>query len=157
MTAEIRKADDYILYIEDCKEDIEAMERAMNSSSYSIRLQCCTSFDEAKEYILNLQDSSLQLPIPKVIFLDLRLHGLSTISLLEMIKSTPSLMAIPVLILSGSEQDSDLVKCCSHAATAYIKKPFQLSSLKFKVHTTLDFWLNVAHLPGHWITGIKKI
>lgn len=145
-----------ILYVEDCHEDVEAMKRSLNATEYSIDFSHISTFDEAMaflEEIDNSKEESLEKK-PDLMIFDLRLKGVPSFPLLQKVKMSSHLRSTPVLILSASEQDSDLNESCALGATAYIKKPFTLSDLKPVIKKSLDFWLTVAHRPQHWINKV---
>jgi len=86
---------------------------------------CVTLVRSGKEALEFL--SSTAAP-PRVIFLDLKLPGLSGIELLRKIRHEPRLNTVPVIIISGSINPSDVTECSELGVTAYLPKPVNLAT-----------------------------
>lgn len=86
---------------------------------------CVTLVRSGKEALDFL--SSNQTP-PRVIFLDLQLPGLSGIELLRKIRHEPKFGTVPVIIVSGSINPTDVAECSQLGVTAYLPKPINLST-----------------------------
>lgn len=123
------------------------MERALQGTQHDIELQKFTTLADATEYFCSLSEKD---PIPHLVFIDLMLNGHSSLPILRLIKGKELLQTLPVLILSASEQDSDIYEAWKFGASAYIKKPLRLSELRQTVAVTLNFWLSLAKRPYQW-------
>ena len=84
---------------------------------------------------------------PDMILLDLNLEILSGLDLLGKIRANPRLAAIPVLMLSGSENAKDIQESYRHGANGYIKKPGNLEGVLRNMKILCEFWGSVATLP----------
>ena len=85
--------------------------------------------------------------LPDIILLDHNLPKMSGRDVLESIKADPRLMHIPVIILSGSQDEHDIAKSYNLHATAYIIKPLDLEKFRDVVSTIEQFFFFLAVLP----------
>ena len=86
-------------------------------------------------------------PRPDLIFLDLNLPGMHGRDVLEAVKSDPDLKSIPVVILTSSQAEEDVVKAYTLMANAYIKKPVDLDGFGKVVQGIEGFWFSVVVFP----------
>ena len=87
-------------------------------------------------------------PRPDLVLLDLNLPVKSGHDLLKEIKSHPTLRRIPVVMLSSSEAEEDVVKSYDEHANAYVTKPVDLGEITTIVQSIDEFWFQVVRLPG---------
>ena len=86
-------------------------------------------------------------PRPHLILLDLNMPGMNGCEVLRQIKSDPELCAIPVIILSSSQAESDVDACYREHANAYIHKPADLASNLGLLREIDRFWAECALVP----------
>lgn len=84
---------------------------------------------------------------PDLILLDLNLPRMDGREVLREVKGDPDLRAIPVVILTTSAAEADILKSYELHANAYVTKPVGLESFLAAVRGIEDFWLALAHLP----------
>ncbi len=84
---------------------------------------------------------------PDMILLDLNLDLMSGLDLLGTIRANPKLSAIPVVMLSGSENGKDIQKSYQRGANCYVKKPGNLEDVLRNMRVLCEFWGSVATLP----------
>lgn len=111
-----------ILHIDDDAQDRALFAKAIANSGISGDLHSIGNSAEALMF-LNRIGSYAQAPRPHLVLLDLSLPRLDGRSLLKVIKSTAGLKAIPVVILTGSEDAADLQVCRDNGANDYVVKP----------------------------------
>jgi len=87
-------------------------------------------------------------PDPDLVLLDLNIPKLSGFEVLELIKSAPQLRRIPVIILTSSKADCDVLKCYNSYANSYVTKPADFDQYMHVVATIDEFWLSTVRLPG---------
>ncbi|MEO5336919.1 MAG: response regulator [Magnetospirillum sp. WYHS-4] len=87
-------------------------------------------------------------PTPHLILLDLSLPGMDGRDVLAEIKRDASLRGIPVMILTSSRTQQDILRCHEEHANCFISKPEQAEDLARAVRTAAQFWLDVVTLPG---------
>lgn len=85
---------------------------------------------------------------PDVILLDLNLPRMDGREVLEAIKNDPDLQTIPVVILTSSKAEEDVVRSYQLHANAYVTKPVGLDQFMDVVRHIEDFWLSIVKLPG---------
>jgi len=86
-------------------------------------------------------------PRPDLILLDLNLPRLDGREVLAEIKSDPELLRIPVVILTTSAAERDVIEAYEHRANAYVTKPIDLDEFVRVVRTIESFWLSIVRLP----------
>ena len=86
---------------------------------------------------------------PDLILLDLNLPGKDGREVLSEIKADPALLRIPVVILTSSEAEEDIMTSYNHHANCYITKPLDLDKFIEIVKAIQDFWISVVTLPAN--------
>lgn len=136
-----------ILLVEDNPADMRLVREAMTEGGLAARLHWEASGEAALSYLRRSADAAGQ-PLPDLILLDLNLHGLHGLEVLEQIKSDPLLKAIPVLILSSSSARSDVQDAYAAHANAYLVKPDDFEQFVELVGAIRSYWLTSVLLPG---------
>ncbi len=85
--------------------------------------------------------------VPDLILLDLNLPGIDGRELLKEIKATPNLRRVPVIVLSSSKADDDILRTYELNANAYVTKPVQVDDFLRTIRSLEEFWTTVARLP----------
>ena len=85
--------------------------------------------------------------LPDLVILDLNLAPMSGFQLLSKIRSSPTLSALPVMIMSGSEDSRDVRKAYELRANCYIVKPGNLQQFLRSMRIWYEYWSTVARLP----------
>jgi CheY-like chemotaxis protein len=86
---------------------------------------------------------------PDIIFLDLNLPRMDGRELLAIIKTDPELKCIPVVVLTTSRAEEDILKSYDLHANCYITKPVDLDQFMTVVQSIEDFWFTIVKLPGN--------
>jgi len=87
-------------------------------------------------------------PRPDLILLDLSLPRLGGLEVLAEIKEDAELRRIPVVIMTSSTREQDVVRAYNHHANCYVTKPIDLEQFIGAVRKIEDFWLTIVRLPG---------
>jgi len=114
-----------VLLVEDNPEDAAVTARVLKHNMLSNGLIIAASGNEAISALKNKSSSEL----PQLILLDINLPDVSGIDLLTRIKSDSNLNAIPVVILTGSNEDQDIQKSYDLGASNYLVKPISNDAL----------------------------
>jgi two-component system, chemotaxis family, response regulator Rcp1 len=85
---------------------------------------------------------------PDVILLDLNLPRMDGREVLSAIKRSPRLKNIPVVILSSSEAEKDILRAYDLHANCYVTKPMDLDRFVLVVRSIQEFWFNIVKLPS---------
>jgi CheY-like chemotaxis protein len=131
-----------ILIVEDSPDDFEATKRAFSKANLRNRIQHAESGELALAY---LRDETCAKP--GIILLDLNMPGLDGRKTLEIIKQTHQLKAIPVVILTTSNDERDVQACYDLGANTYIQKPVDFDGLIAAIRRLKEYWFEIAVLP----------
>ncbi|MDQ6964366.1 MAG: response regulator [Mariprofundales bacterium] len=134
------------LLIEDNMADARLVEEAFKESKLLVNLQICTNGEEAVELLMQLIATNQ--PLPDMIMLDLNLPGMDGKEVLAKIKQQPTLKRVPVVILTTSQADRDIVQSYNLSANAYVIKPLDFDQFMTIIRETAQFWLTIAVLPN---------
>jgi chemotaxis family two-component system response regulator Rcp1 len=154
----IPRSEFHILLIEDSRADAKIIERALREGDVSHRLTVIPDGKNALDYLFKLRDDVLNPERePDLILLDLNLPGMDGCQVLTRIKSDPILKMIPVVILTTSEREEDIVQTYQAGANTYITKPDEYPRYRELVATLEHYWVNTAHkVPRHRMRSAVK-
>lgn len=136
-----------ILLIEDNVGDARLAKEALQDAKVRNNLSWVSDGVEALAF-LRRQGSYLGAPRPDLILLDLNLPRKDGREVLSEIKSDESLKRIPVVILTTSQAEEDILRAYHLNANCYISKPVDLDQFMKVVKTIEDFWLTIVKLPS---------
>ena len=136
-----------ILLVEDSPSDTELTIEALREGKLNNRLSHVEDGVEAMEF-LSRKRCYTQAPRPDLILLDLNLPRKDGRELLAELKSDPDLMTIPVVVLTTSKADQDILQAYQLQANCYITKPVDFNQFVNVVRSVEHFWLEVATLPS---------
>src|SRR5438105_3988550 len=140
----------HILLIEDSRADAKIIERALREGDIAHRLTVIPNGRHALDYLFGLRDEpSPTEREPDLILLDLNLPGLDGWQVLTQIKSDPYLRIIPVIVLTTSHRDEDVLQTYRAGANTYIPKPAEYASYCELVATLRDYWIDTALKVPH--------
>ena len=135
-----------VLLVEDNNGDIILTRRAFRESRIANELDVVTSGEDALSY-LKQEGEYAKVGTPDLILLDLNLPQMSGQEVLSFIKEEKALRHIPVIILSSSSAEQDVVKSYNLHANGYVIKPMNLEAFKEVVSTLERFWFTLVVLP----------
>jgi len=138
-----------ILIVEDTPEDLELALRALNKAKLANHIQVARDGAEALEFIFcegpfagrKIENG------PKVILLDLKLPKVDGLEVLQRIKSDPRTRAIPVVVLTSSKEQKDVVESYNLGVNSYIVKPVDFEGFFTAVQELGMYWLLLNHPP----------
>jgi CheY-like chemotaxis protein len=135
----MRTAD--IFLIEDSITDAELITEALKDSQVSHQLKLASDGEEALAYLQGRRRN------PHLILLDLNLPKMNGIELLQIVRANPKLRAIPIIILTNSDNQDDVLAAYSKGCNAYVRKPLGYSELVETFELIGRFWFNIVSLP----------
>ena len=139
------RSDFHILLIEDSRADAKIIERALREGDIAHRLTVIPDGRHALDYLFSLREEPAGSDRePDLILLDLNLPGLSGCQVLSQIKSDPELRIIPVIILTTSQREEDVLQTYQAGANTYIPKPAEYSRYCELVATLRAYWIDTA-------------
>jgi CheY-like chemotaxis protein len=131
-----------ILMIEDNRDDVELTKEALSLGKIRNRLKVIQDGQEALEYLIGY--GRYQAPpehLPGLILLDLRLPRLDGIEVLKRIKAEPILKRVPVIVLTTSKRDEDIVHSYDLGVNSYIQKPVGFDKFIDTVKNLELYWI----------------
>ena len=141
-----------ILLVEDNPGDVDLAKAALEDSKVRNALHVVNDGEEAMAF-LRRRGKHKDAPRPDLVLLDLNLPKKDGREVLNEIKSDPDLMRIPVVILTISKDEEDILKSYNLHANCFITKPIDLSQFVKVVKAIEDFWLTIVKLPPNGSKG----
>jgi CheY-like chemotaxis protein len=135
-----------ILVVEDNPGDVRLMREAFRESKIINQLRAVSDGQEALAF-LRKQGRYAHAIRPDLILLDLNLPGKDGREVLSEIKADPDLRRIPVVIVTSSKTEEDIVRSYNHHANCYITKPLDLEKFVEVVQAIQNFWISIVKLP----------
>jgi two-component system response regulator len=139
-----------ILLVEDNSQDAELTIRALKKGNFANNLYLVHDGAQALEFIFRkgpYADIPRHIPI-KLILLDLKLPKVDGLEVLNMIKSDKRTRTIPVVILSSSRQDADVISAYRRGANSYVVKPVNFEGFLELVKLVGSYWLSANQTPN---------
>lgn len=132
-----------ILLVEDNPGDVELVRAGFEEASLLIEIRVISDGQTAMEFF-TAKDSVM----PDLVLLDINLPKVSGIEVLKKIKSTAYSCQIPVVVLTSSDAEIDIVRSYAEHANSFISKPVDFDKFMKVIRSIEDFWLTVVKLPG---------
>ena len=138
-----------ILIVEDTEQDLELALRALRKAGLSNHIQVARDGEEALQFIF-CEGPYAKRKIenePKVILLDLKLPKVDGLEVLQRLKSDPRTRSIPVVVLTSSKEQNDVVESYNLGVNSYIVKPVNFEQFSEAIQKIGMYWLLVNHPP----------
>lgn len=135
-----------ILLVEDSKSDVLLTQEALRRARIANTLHVVEKGEEALRFLYRHGEHA-EAVRPHLILLDINLPGISGLEVLERIKQDPQLREIPVVVLTTSAADEDVIAAYRHHVNAYVRKPIDFEAFLGTVREVGDFWLAIVTLP----------
>lgn len=129
-----------ILYVEDDADDVFSMERAFARAGIKNSLHCTANANEAFDFV-HTKSARKNGVGAALVLLDLNLPGGSGFDLLKRIRTAPRTSTVPVIVITGSREESDVRRAALLGANGYLVKPDDSEALLQIVKTIQDYWL----------------
>jgi CheY-like chemotaxis protein len=135
-----------ILLVEDNPGDVRLTREALNENKIVNELSLAGDGEEALKF-LRKENGYENAPKPDLILLDLNLPKKDGRQVLAEIKNDEKLKRIPVIILTSSKAEEDILKMYNLHANCYITKPIDLKQFMMVIKTIEEFWFTIVKLP----------
>jgi len=135
-----------ILLVEDNPADVRLTREALLEGKVRNNLSVAADGVEALAF-LRREGSYAGAVVPDLILLDLNLPRKDGREVLEEIKADPSLRHIPVVVLTSSQAEQDILRAYDLHANCYVTKPVDLDQFIHVVQSIEDFWFTIVKLP----------
>jgi CheY-like chemotaxis protein len=136
-----------ILLVEDNPGDVRLTKEAFKEAKVNNNLHIVSDGVEAMDF-LRRKGKYIGAPRPDIILLDLNMPKKNGREVLAEIKADPDLMRIPVLVLTISQAEEDILKSYNLHANCYIQKPVDINKFIDVVKSIEGFWLTIVKLPS---------
>jgi two-component system response regulator len=143
-----------ILLVEDSQEDADLAIHALQRERLANNIFIARDGEEALDFLFcrgAFSERSFDAP-PKLVLLDLKLPKVNGIEVLKQVKGDPRTSTIPVVILTSSKEDKDLLVSYGLGVNSYIQKPVDFDQFRETVKTVGLYWLVV----NQQLNGVKK-
>jgi CheY-like chemotaxis protein len=135
-----------ILLVEDNPGDVRLTKEALKEGTIRNHLNVASDGVEAMRY-LRREGEHADATRPDLILLDLNLPKMDGREVLQAVKADPSLRQIPVVVLTSSAAEQDIVRAYDLHANCYVSKPVDLDQFIHVVKSIEDFWFSIVKLP----------
>jgi hypothetical protein len=132
-----------ILLVEDNPMDVDLTRRAFTRRKVINPFEVAVDGEEALKLIAGWENGE---PLPVVILLDINLPKINGLEVLRVYKRHPTLQQVPVIVLSGSDEDRDIQTAYDLGANSYIVKPVDFGKF-IDVASKIDLYWNVINQP----------
>ena len=132
-----------ILLVEDSSADVELTRRALRQDALLSRIHIARNGEEALNFIYcrgPFRERIVE-PLPQLILLDPKMPKVDGLSVLRTLKEDPRTRSIPVIILTSSKEEKDVVKSYDLGVNSYIQKPVDFGQFPETIHTLGLYWL----------------
>ena len=135
-----------ILLIEDNEGDIFLTRKAFEKASFPNEIHIAKDGEEALDFVFQRGSFAVK-PRPDIIFLDMNMPKKDGKEVLKEIKEDESLRRIPVIVLTSSKAEQDVLKAYDLYANSYMVKPLDLGKFQETVQAIENFWFKAVVLP----------
>ncbi|MFW6313526.1 MAG: response regulator [Spirochaetota bacterium] len=138
-----------ILVVEDDERDVELIERSLRTGGLANRMDVVHDGLEALDYLLTEGEFvGRTTGEPAAILLDINMPRMGGIELLRHIRSTSALASLPVVFLTSSREEEDLLRAYRLGVNGYVVKPVSFSAFLEAIATVGAYWAVVNEPPG---------
>lgn len=138
-----------ILLVEDNQDDVELTLHALRREHLANNIHTVRDGEEALEFLFctgSHSDRNFDHP-PRLVLLDLKLPKVNGLEVLKRIKQDPRTRAIPIVVLTSSKEERDLVDSYNLGANSYIQKPVDFDQFRQMVKNTGLYWIVINQYP----------
>jgi two-component system response regulator len=128
-----------ILLVDDNPDDVELTVRAFRSTDVHEPIRIARDGTEAIDQLFGSTSQSL----PSLVLLDLKLPGIDGVDVLRRIRADPLTRALPVVILTSSNERIDLMNCYRLGANSYVRKPVSFADFLAATRQIASYWLSL--------------
>lgn len=137
----------YIFLIEDNEQDEILTIKALQKNNILNEIKIARDGEEAINILFNEKFANFEHELPQLILLDLKLPKINGLEVLKKIKSNTRTKLIPIVILTTSTEDSDLLNGYEFGANSYVRKPVNYHEFTDAVKSLGTYWLNLNERP----------
>jgi two-component system, chemotaxis family, response regulator Rcp1 len=135
-----------ILLVEDNEGDIILTLKALKKAHVHNEIDVVRDGEQALQF-LHKQGPYSQAETPGLILLDINLPRIDGVEVLSEVKKDERLRLIPVVMLTTSDSEKDIMQSYYHYANCFITKPVNFTKFMEVIKTVKEFWISIVHLP----------
>lgn len=135
-----------ILLVEDDPNDVELIQLAFRNYRLVNQIDLVTDGEQALQYLLGREDSPPR-PLPRFVLLDLKLPKISGIRVLQTLRSHPRTQQLVVVVMTSSQEDSDLNTCYDLGVNSYVVKPLDFQQFLDVARNVGLYWMLLNKPP----------
>jgi two-component system, response regulator len=136
-----------ILLVEDNADDIELAVHALREEKLANGITIARDGEEALDLIFRRGHADPAFETPRLILLDLKLPKVDGLDVLRAVKGDPRTKAIPIVVMTSSREERDLVESYKLGVNAYVQKPVGFDEFRSIVKELGLFWLVINQVP----------
>ncbi|MEA3350643.1 MAG: response regulator [Chloroflexota bacterium] len=144
-----------ILLVEDNPDDQELTIRAFNKNNIANRIDIVDDGEKALDYLFSRGDYQYKKPNPVLVLLDLKLPKVDGLEVLRQIRNDERTRYIPVVVLTSSKEEQDIVESYQFGANSYVQKPVDFVDFLEAVKNLGLYWLVLNQLPPSDVVSSK--
>lgn len=134
----------WMLLVEDDADHEALALRALRKAGLTTEVVVAHTGPEAFECLSGPPEN--REPVPRVVLLDLKLPGMSGAEVLRRLRATPAHATLPVVVLTSSDEQSDLDQCYELGASSYIIKPVDYDRFVDVIRLVATYWLSLNQI-----------
>ena len=138
-----------VMLVEDDPGDQKLIKMSLKEQRISNIPVVAQNGEEAIEYLNANKSGDKQSYLPDLILLDLNMPGMGGKEFLRRVKSDSELESIPVVILTTSDSDKDILESFKLQAAGYVKKPVSITDFQEVMRTLTDYWFTICKRITH--------
>lgn len=140
----MEKQENYILLVEDNPDDVELTMLAFKKNNFANEIKVVEDGQEALDFLFSDHPDGIEENgFPELILLDLKLPKINGHEVLKEIKSSDKTKRIPVVILTSSQEQEDIIKGYDLGANSYVRKPVDYQDFVKVVNNMGIYWLAI--------------
>lgn len=135
-----------ILLVEDNEGDVVLIKKAFSDARLANQISVCRDGQEGYEFLMKTgryEDA----PTPDLILLDINMPKVTGLELLEMIKKEDALRIIPVIMLTTSTSEEDILKSYQLNVSSFVQKPVEFVEFLDAIQQIQDYWFSIVRFP----------
>ncbi|MBL8362714.1 MAG: response regulator [Rubrivivax sp.] len=135
-----------VLLVEDNPGDADLTRETLEAGRLHLEIDVVVDGEQALDYLLQRPPYAGK-PMPDLVLLDLNLPRISGREVLEEIRRQPRLRKVPIVILTSSDAEQDIVRSYELGANCYVTKPVGFEAFQTVVRSVEGFWFTIVRLP----------
>ncbi|MDB6125191.1 MAG: putative response regulator, CheY [Pedosphaera sp.] len=142
-----------LLIVDDREDDVLLTKRAFQRAGSKCQIEVCQNGEQAIQYLAgqgNYRDRAAH-PLPELILLDIKMPGIDGFQVLQWLRNQAFLKAIPVVMLTTSDEPKDVTRAYKAGANSYLVKPIDYEQLEKNLPLLLEYWLHINTAPSKMV------